>query len=1024
MSLPAASVRRPIFTAMVTAMVAVIGVVSLSRLRLDLLPSVELPTVSIRTEYEGASPEVVERLVSEVIEEVVATVPGIEEITSESSEGSSNVRVRFAFGTDLDAAAIDLSARVEQEIDELPEGITRPRVQKFDIASFPIVILGISSKLDPVDLTTLVEDQIRQRFARVPGVAQVDVWGGYVREIRVAVDPTRLNALDVPLDRVLEALRDANLDRPAGKLEDGRYEVTLRAPAEFTDLDQIRATVIQERGDGAVTLGQLATVEDTFQRLRQRVRVNGDLGLRVAIRKQADANTVEVSKRILAEIERVNQAFPQVSVVATSNQGNFIERSITNVANSVVYGGGLAVLVLLFFLRNLRSTFVISLAIPISLVATFALIYFGGFTLNLMTLGGLALGVGMMVDSSVVVLENIFRRRTELREDPRTAAVAGTQEVSNAIVASTITTLVIFLPVVFVRGVSGILFKELALVIAFSLVCSLVVSLSLVPMLASRLLTRAEAGGGGRLGAAAGRAFARLDTRYAALLGRALRRPGVTIAGAALLTGASFLLLPLIGTEFMPPSDEGEVRVTGDMEVGTRLDLVDAQTRRIEALVTPAVPEAMATIVTVGASGRSADAAARGEVQLALVPSKERTRSNTEVAAALRAALTGAVAGMEIRTRAPQGQFLLQRVLGTEEGVTVEVRGHDLGVLGGLAKRAAEVVKTVPGVTDVVLSQKEGVPQQEVRVDRAKVADVGLSVRDVTQVLETAIAGSRAGEFRTGGRSHRILVQLEDAERRSIDEVLDLTLSTPSGDRVALRNLVEAVPSRGPLIIERRNQQRLVKVQANVAGRDLGSVARDVAARLDEVPRPAGFDLAVAGTFEEQEKSSRELAVSFLLALALVYMVLACQYESLRDPLVVMLSVPLAAVGVLLTLYLTDTTFNVQTYIGCIMLGGIVVNNAILLVDQAAQLVAEGRPVLEAVQESGRRRLRPILMTTLTTVLALLPLAFGVGEGAEAQAPLARTVVGGLSASTLITLVLIPAVFTVARRGRRGARTA
>jgi HAE1 family hydrophobic/amphiphilic exporter-1 len=1022
MNLPAASVRRPIFTTMVTAMVVVIGVVSLSRLRIDLLPSVELPTVSIRTEYEGASPEVVERLVTQVLEEVVATVPGIEEITSESSEGSSNVRVRFAFGTELDAAAIDLSARVEQEVDELPEGIIRPRVQKFDIASFPIVILGVSSKLDPVDLTQLVEDQIRFRFARVPGVAQVDVWGGYVREVRVAVDPARLNALEVPLDRVLEALRDANLDRPAGKLEDGRYEVTLRAPAEFTDLDEIRATVIQERGDGAVTLGQLATVSDTYQKLRQRVRVNGELGLRVAIRKQADANTVEVSKQILAEIERVNKSFPQVRIVPISNQGNFIERSITNVANSVVYGGGLAILVLLFFLRNLRSTFVISLAIPISLIATFALIYFGGFTLNLMTLGGLALGVGMMVDSSVVVLENIFRRRSELGEDVRTASVEGTLEVQNAIVASTITTLVIFLPVVFVRGVSGILFKELALVIAFSLVCSLLVSLSLVPMLASKLLSDVDKPARGpvaRLSAAAGRSFDALDRGYAALLRRVLRRRLVTITISLALLGASLLLVPHIGSEFMPPSDEGEVRVTGDMEVGTRLDLVDEQTRRIEEVVGPAVPEALATIVTVGASGRSADASARGEVQLSLVPRALRQRSNTEIAADLRARLVGNVAGMEVRTRAPQGQFLLQRVLGTEEGITVEVRGHDLETLGRLAQRAGELVRAVPGVTDIIVSREAGVPQQEVRVDRAKVADVGLSVRDVTQVLETAIAGTRAGEFRTGNHSHRILVQLEEAEHRSIEEVLDLTLTTPSGDRVALRNLVEAFPSRGPLIIERRNQQRLVKVQANVAGRDLGSVAREIAGRLDEVVRPAGFDLAVAGTFEEQERSSRELLISFILALVLVYMVLACQYESLRDPLVVMLSVPFAAVGVLGTLYLTGTTFNVQTYIGCIMLGGIVVNNAILLVDQAARLVAEGRPVTEAVAESGRRRLRPILMTTLTTVLALIPLAFGVGEGAEAQAPLARTVVGGLTGSTLITLVLIPAVFSLSRR-RRG----
>jgi len=1026
-NLPAASVQRPIFTAMVTLMVVVLGAVSLDRLRIDLLPDIELPTVSVRTEYEGASPEVVERLVTQILEEVVATVPGVEEITSQSSEGYSTLNVRFAWGTDLDAAAIELQGRIEAEIDELPEEIGRPRVSKFDIASFPVVILGISSRLDPVALTELVEDQVRNRFARVPGVAQVDVWGGFVREVRIELDPDRVNAFGLQLDRVLDALRDANLDRPAGKLEDGRWEMTLRAPAEFVDLDQIRDTVLFEQEGATVTLRQVARVEDTYEKLTRLVRVDGERGIRVAIRKQAGANTVEVSRSILAEIEAVNAAYPQIRVVAVSNQGNFIERSISNVAQSVLYGGGLAVLVLLFFLRNVRSTLVISLAIPISVVGTFALVYFGGFTLNLMTLGGLALGVGMMVDSSVVVLENVFRRSSEQGEDIRTASVEGAREVATAIVASTLTTLVIFLPLAFVRGVSGLLFQELAYVIVFSLGCSLLVALSLVPMLSSRLIDPAAPGARahGRLARAAEAGFEALGTGYRRLLASVLRHPWLTVLGSTATLGASLLLAPYIGSEFMPPSDEGEVSVTGEMEVGTRLDLVDRQTRRMEDIVLPAVPEIVSSVVTVGATGRNAAAASQGEIRLTLTGAARRERSNVDIANDLRARLTGAVPGMEVRTRAPQGQFLLERVLGTEEGLKVEVRGHDLDTLGSLAERVAEAVRDVPGVTDIEVSREAGVPQQEIRVDREKVADVGLTVRDVTEALQTAFAGSRAGDYRAGGNAYRILVQLQDAEKRSIDEVLDLTLSTPSGQPVALRNLVEAEPSRGPLIVERRNQQRLVTVRAGVTGRDMGSVAREVQAKLDLIPRPAGHELVVAGTTEDQQQAFHELLLSFALALTLVYMVLACQYESLRDPLVVMVSVPLAAVGVLLTLFLTGTTFNVQTYIGCIMLGGIVVNNAILLVDQAGRLVAEGVEVTAAVAEAGRRRLRPILMTTLTTVLALIPLAFGIGEGADAQAPLARTVVGGLTGSTLITLVLVPAVYLLFHRGARGAtRTA
>jgi HAE1 family hydrophobic/amphiphilic exporter-1 len=1028
MNLPRFSVKRPVFTTMVTLIVIVLGSVSLTRLKIDLLPNIELPTLTIRTEYEGASPEVMEHLVTQIIEEIVGTIPGVEEMTSQSSEGSSNVRVSFVWGTDIDTAAIDVQAQLEDEISELPEDIVRPRVSKFDVASFPVVILGVSSDLDPVEFTQLIEHQIRYRFARVPGVAQADLFGGFNREVRVELDPGRVKALGLSLDRVLQAIRDANLDLPAGKIEQGLYEVTLRAPAEFIDLDQIRNTVIYQQGGAVVTLGQVAEVRDTYEKLRRLVRVNRERGLRIGIRKEADANTVEVSRRILAEIDAVNRAFPQVQVVPVINQGNFIERSIANVAQSVLYGGGLAILVLLFFLRNIRSTLVISLAIPISIIATFALIYFGGFTLNLMTLGGLALGVGMMVDSSIVVLENIFRRRDETGEEQSQAAVEGAREVGTAILASTLTTLVIFLPMVFVRGVSGILFKELAYVIIFSLVCSLLVSLSLVPMLASRLLKPREElalshpGWIRRLAAWADNGFRELDSGYRGLLRKVLRHSWWTVLAAAALLGSSLLLLPLIGTEFLPPSDEGEVRVTGEMEVGTRLELVDQQTRRMEQIVYPAVPEAVSSVVSVGASGFNPGDASRGEIRLSLVPAAERQRSNKAIASDLRRQLEGQIAGMTIRTRAPQGQFLLERLLGGDQGVTVEIRGFDLATLDLLATRVEQAIDAIPGITDLEKSKQAGTPQQEIRVNRDKVADLGLSVRDVTQVLETAVAGARAGEFRAEGNSYRIFVQLKDVEKRSLDEILDLTLTTGSGEQVALRNLVSTGASRGPILIDRKDQQRLVTVQANVADRDLGSVAKDIQAELDLIPRPVGYDLAIAGNFEEQQKAFDELVVSLLMALLLVYMVLACQYESLRDPLVVMVSVPVAAVGVLLILFFTGTTLNLQSYIGCIMLGGIVVNNAILLVDQAGQLRRGGMRVHEAVAEAGRRRLRPILMTSLTTILALLPLAFGIGEGADAQAPLARAVVGGLSGSTLITLVLIPAVYTLFHPEPKGER--
>jgi HAE1 family hydrophobic/amphiphilic exporter-1 len=1030
MNLPQFSVNRPIFTTMVTLILVILGAVSLIKLQVDMLPDIELPTLSIRTDYEGASPEVMERLVTQIVEEIVATVPGVAEITSTSSEGRSRVRVSFVWGTDIDTASIDVQGILEDEINELPDDVVRPRVRKFDIASFPVVILGVSSSLDPVELTELIEVQIRYRFARISGVAQVDTWGGFNREVRIELDPDRITAAGLPLDQVLAAVRDANLDLPAGKIEQGRYEVTLRAPAEFTSLDQIRDTVIVQRDGGAVTLGQIADIKDTYEKLTRIVRVNGGRGLRIGIRKQANANTVEVSKRILAEIEAVNRAFPQVNIVPVINQGNFIERSIANVARSVLYGGGLAIVVLLFFLRSIRSTLVISLSIPISIVATFALIYFGGFTLNLMTLGGLALGVGMMVDSSIVVLENIFRRRSENGEAPEKASVEGAREVATAIIASTITTLVIFLPLIFVRGVSGILFKEMAYVIIFALICSLTLALSLVPMLASRFMTSAPLHSATlnqrthRWIAAAGSIFADLEKAYLDLLRWVLGHRLVTVVAAVAALGVSLLLLPLIGTEFLPPSDEGEVRVTGKMEIGTRLDLVDQQTRIVEQIVQSAVPETVASVVTVGATGWRADAGSEGEIRLSLLPATKRKRSNVDIARDLRRRLDGRIPGMDMRIRAPQGQFLLDRLLGGDEGLIIDIRGYELPTLDALAKRVAKFIEGVPGITDIETSLEAGLPQQEIRVNRDKIADLGLSVRDVTELLQTAVAGSKAGEYRMGGNSYRIWVQLKDAEKRSLQEILDLTLTTPSGEKVALRNVVTTEAGRGPILIDRKDQQRQVTVHANVGDRDLGSVAADVQARLDQIPRPVGYDLRVAGNFEEQQKAFGELIISLVLALVLVYMVLACQYESLRDPLVVMFSVPLAAIGVLVTLFITSTTLNVQSYIGCIMLGGIVVNNAILLVDQAGRLIRSGLETADALTEAGRRRLRPILMTTLTTLLGLLPLALGIGEGSDAQAPLARAVIGGLTGSTLITLVLIPAVYSLFHRQPKKIRMA
>ena len=1018
MSLPGMSVRRPVATSMMMLIVLVLGMFALLRLPIDLMPEITYPTLTISTSYGNASPEEMEELVTRLIEESVSAVPGVQELTSISAEGVSNVRVSFQWGTNLDSAANDLRERIDSVLSDLPDEADRPQLRRFDPSAFPILIIGVSSHLDPIELRTLIDEHIRHRLERIPGVAAVDRWGGLRREIHINLDADRLQALQIPIDTVLQAIRDANVNVPAGSIEQGFYDVTIRTPGEFVDLDEIRDTVIVSREGAAIRLRDIAAIDDTHQRITRIVRINGEPGVRLAIRKQSGKNTVEVARLAKAEIDRLNDEYPQLNLVSIIDQSDYIERSIANVGRTVLYGGLLAVLVLLFFLRNLRSTLIISAAIPISIIGTFALVFFSGFTINLMTLGGLALGVGMMVDNAIVVLENIFRNREQDGLDSVEAAVKGTDQVAAAVTASTITTLVIFMPLVFVEGISGVLFLPLAAVVAFSLLCSLFVALTLVPVMSSRMLHRSEVrgrseptGGAGSSGTFA-RIYAEIEAAYQDILEIAIRNRLVTVFLLILVSASALLLLPRIGTEFLPSADESEVRINLEMDVGTNIHVIEDRMRIVEAIVAREVPEVRSTVLSIGTSSYRPEAGATGEMNLSLVAVRDRARSSAEIADALRDELS-TVPGATVRAREGQGLFLLRVGSGGGESLTIEIRGFDFEVLDQLAALVRDAIEDVPGVTDVRLSREAGVPQQLIRIDRDRAADLGVSIVRVARTLETAIAGTRAGEYREAGQEVRMIVQVRDSKNLEMQEVLDLLVPSVRGDLVAIENIVNTEPRRGPILIERNNQQRANTVSVNISGRDLGSVVSDIRERLRDIPIPANHEILITGDYEEQQKAFVQLLTSLLLSLLLVYMVLASLYESLRDPIIVMFSVPFAAIGVVTILYLTGTTFNVQTFIGCIMLGGIVVNNVILIVDQATRLRREdGLAPRAAVQEAAARRFRPILMTSLTTILGLLPLAIGIGEGAEAQAPLARAVIGGLLSSMLITLIIIPVIYT------------
>jgi hydrophobic/amphiphilic exporter-1 (mainly G- bacteria), HAE1 family len=650
-------------------------------------------------------------------------------------------------------------------------------------------------------------------------------------------------------------------------------------------------------------------------------------------------------------------------------------------------------------------------------VATFALVYFTGYTLNIMTFGGLALGVGMLVDNAIVVLENIFRKREE-GMPPERCAVEGTQEVALAITASTLTTIAVFLPILFMEGVSGVMYKQLAVVVAFSLAASLVVALALIPVLSSRLLGRGEAHATRwkpveRFYGWSERSLGGLEQRYRRRLRWALDHRGYVVFGALGLFLASLLLVPRIGSELLPKTEEGEVRINAEMSVGTRLEVMDETFRQIEEVVRREVPEVESMLTSIGGGGWRASGGHTGDIRITLIGQSERDRSSEEIAEALREPLAG-IPGAKIRTREGSGLFILNMAFGGgDSGLSVEVRGYDMDTGYQLAEQVQETLAGIEGVSDVRIGRDPGRPERVIKINREKIARLGLSVNQVAEIIETNLAGSRATVLRQSGREYDIVVRLAEPQRNLLEDVERVSLVSASGETVPLRSVVDISFAKGPVIIDRKDQERVINVSANVTGRDLGSVAEDARLALRAVDVPDGLAIVFGGEYEEQQQARTQLLVTMLLAILLVYMVMAAQFENLFDPFVVMFSIPMAFVGVFFTLWITGTTFNVQSYIGMVMLAGIVVNNAIVLVDYTNLMRRQhGYSLIEAVVESGRRRLRPILMTTSTTVLGLVPLAIGLGEGAEVQASMARVVIGGLTVSTLVTLVLVPVVYT------------
>lgn len=1016
MSFIRTAVERPVATLMGCLVILLLGIVALTELSIDLLPDVSFPTISVVTVYQGAGPEQIETLLTRPMEQALASVQGVERLMSESVEGSSQVRVQFAWGTDLDAAMGEISGRVERLKRNLPEGVEPPYLRRFDVASSPIVYFGLSGAASPAELTQIAETIVIPRFERVDGVAAAELRGRFQREIEVDLNRDKLAALNMPVSEIVTALQAANQTRPAGVFRRGDLNLLIRGGGEFRSLEEMRNTVIRETGDAIVRVRDIATVQDGQADVTELTRVNGQPGIMIYVNKRSGANTVAVSDGLLDAAEELNRSLRDVALSVRIDKAEFIRQAIRNVRAAALLGAGLAILVLIVFLHDARSTLVVGVSMPLAVFATFLLMYLKGFSLNIVSFGGLALGIGMLVDNSIVVLESIFRQR-ELGLSQKEAAVRGTTEVAGAVVASTLTTLIVFLPLIFIESVTGILLHQLAWVVSFSLVCSLVTSLTLTPVLAAYWLGDSKGTGGRKLHAVF-RPLHRvnegivggLERSYAAVLKRALRNRAVFGIAMLLAVCISAGLWPRIGTEFLPKTDDGDLRTFLKMEPGIHLDRLDEQARQIEAVIAKRVPEAVSTSAFIGGDVDDGNEWNEAWFATQLLPRSERTRTRGEVRKALADAI-GDVPGATIRVTEADDQALGRLFRSDGSGaVVVEVRGFDLDTSDALAEQVAETMRDIPGFVNVEVGREDRRPEMAAQIDRIAVGAAGLNVGMIAQTLESAVRGIEATVFREAGEEIPIRVRLRPEDRASLADVQQIGLNVPDGRIVPLKNFVSFDTDQSPVTIRRLDRQRIIDVSADVEGRDLGSAVEELQTVLERQQVPEGFSINIAGDWEQQQKSFSALLTGFLLAVLLMYMVMAAQFESLRDPFVILVTLPLGGIGVVLTLLLTGTTLNVQSFIGLVVLAGIVVNNAIVLVDYFNLLKREepGLTVDALVVRGSVRRFRPIVMTSLTTILAMLPVAFGWGEGGELQAPMARVVVGGLTSGMLITLFAIP----------------
>ena len=1027
MNLARGSVLRPVAVIMRIAALVLLGAVCLTKLPVDLLPNVSIPTVSIITQWPNVAPEEIESQVTRPIEEAVSAAPNVSTVQSTSNDGISTVRVQFAWGTDVGQAAIDVLQVVEKARQRFPTDPTlqTPIVYKYDPSQLPILIYAVSGESDSVKLRTELDNEISPIIESANGVASAVVTGGNDRAILVNVDPAKLLAYHVSMAQVSQRIGQENQNDPAGIGLQSKTEYTIRALGWFTSPAQIAQVPLSSVNGRTITIGDVATVVDADQEPRLFTRLNGNPAAGLIVSKQSSANTIDTAKAVQVKLKDVEKRYPGLHFELAYDQSQYIANSINDLKVNAALGGVLAVLILLFFLRNVRSTLVVALSIPISIISTFALLYVCGFTLNTMSLGGLALATGLIADDAVVVLENIYRHFDRDKMRPAEAAIAGANEIFSAVIASTITIIVVFLPLLLIKGQAGQMFTQFALVVIFSILVSLLDATTVVPMLASRLIKErqpgdasldAEGGSSKGLFGVFGRWFGAMDHSYRRGLGWAIHHRIVVVSLALGITALSFLLIPQIGSELLPQTDSGNLQVNVKLPPGTALADTNRLMRQIEQLVL-ANPNVATVFSSAGSnltlSGTSAALNGnQGALQVRL--KDKRTESTQQIVQDLHQKLAQ-VPGGRVSVSAVD---VVSRVLtGGDSNIEVDIYGPDLKTLSQLGAQATGKMKAVTGLSNVDVNWQDTSPEIQWQIDRELASQQGVTFQDVAGTINTATNGNTASYYQENGYQYAIVVEVAPDQRRTTSQLATLPVypsaNSATTHAVLLEQVAHPIVASGPASITRQDRQRYIAVTGTPLGRSAGDLQGDVSKVMAGVKLPLGYywDWGYSQKQQAQEFSGMGLAIG--LAIGLIYMLLAAQFESFVHPLTILCSVPVSAVGVLLALFLTGRHFGLTALIGMLMLVGIVVKNGILLVDYTNLLRRQGLSRDEAVLRAGPTRLRPILMTSSAAILGMIPIALALGKGSETNAPMATVVIGGLLTSTFLTLFVVPTVYTL-----------